>query len=34
MDNLPPCGYDALRMASESVRRRRERLAYHAQTRA
>jgi hypothetical protein len=26
MDNPPPCGYDALMKASESVRRRRERL--------
>jgi hypothetical protein len=34
MDNLPPCGYDARMRASERVRRRRERLAAHAQTRA
>ena len=33
MDNPPPCGYDALLRASERVRRRRERLSDHAQTR-
>ena len=33
MDNPPPCGYDARMMASESVRRRRDQLLDHAQTR-
>lgn len=29
MDNPPPCGYYALIMACERVRRRRERLSDH-----